>query len=148
MNRNSIRLAALASIAALALAAMPAAQAAGPQGFNGPQAAPHAPAASGPQGFGHDGPVTVAWVKDKGTDDQVVTLRGRFTEHLRGEKYTFVDEQGGSITAELDNDRDWSMIQRGAPVEIRAEIDRDFTGTTLDVRSARPLQGREPQPRK
>ncbi|MDO5530860.1 NirD/YgiW/YdeI family stress tolerance protein [Sutterella sp.] len=136
MTRNSIRLASLAAIAALAIAAAPAAQASGPHGFEHPHAAPHAAA---PQGFAHSGPVSVDWVLRNGSDDQHVTLRGRFTEHIRGDKYEFVDEAGHGITAELDDDRNWSMIRRGAPVEIRAEIDRDWNRTSLDVISARPL---------
>ncbi|MDO5530862.1 NirD/YgiW/YdeI family stress tolerance protein [Sutterella sp.] len=136
MTRNSIRLAALASIAALSLAAMPAAQAGGPQGFEMHHPEAHARA---PQGFGHGQLVTVDWVLKNGSDDQMVTLRGRFTEHIRGDKYEFVDEQGNGITAELDHDRDWSMVHRGALVEISAEIDRDWNRTELDVRSARPL---------
>ena len=83
---------------------------------------------------------TVQWVLENGADDQVVVLRGKFTQHLRGDKYEFEDEAGTAITAELDHDRDWSMVKKDAPMEIRAEIDRDWNRTKLDVRSAKPLK--------
>ena len=74
-----------------------------------------------------------------GKDHQIVTLRGKFTEHVRGDKYVFTDDKGASIRAELDHDRDWSMITKDAPVEIRAEVDKDWTEIELDVLSAKPL---------
>lgn len=134
-RRTNLRLAALASIAALAFAAAPAVQAAGPSGFDAPASAD----GRRPQ-FGNNKLVTVQWVLKNGADDQVVLLRGKFTQHLRGDKYEFEDEAGNAITAELDHDRDWSMVRKGAPMEIRAEIDRDWNRTKLDVRSARPLK--------
>ncbi len=153
---NKIRMAALASIAALALAAAGGVQAAGPEGFAAPAAATAADRA--PQGFGHDESadarapqgfgsqkfVTVDWVFKNGADDQVVRLRGRFTAHLKGDKYEFEDEKGDAITAELDHDRDWSMVRRGELMEIRAEVDRDWNRTKLDVRSARPVPAGKP----
>ena len=60
-------------------------------------------------------------------------------EHVRGDKYVFTDDKGASIRAELDHDRDWSMITKDAPVEIRAEVDKDWTEIELDVLSAKPL---------
>lgn len=57
----------------------------------------------------------------------------------RGDKYVFTDDKGASIRAELDHDRDWSMITKDAPVEIRAEVDKDWTEIELDVLSAKPL---------
>lgn len=135
-RRTNLRLAALASIAALAIAAAPAVQAAGPTGFDAPASAE----ARAPQGFGNNKVTTVQWVLENGADDQVVVLRGKFTQHLRGDKYEFEDEAGTAITAELDHDRDWSMVKKDAPMEIRAEIDRDWNRTKLDVRSAKPLE--------
>ena len=135
-RRTNLRLAALASIAALAFAAAPAVQAAGPTGFDAPASAE----ARAPQGFGNNKVTTVQWVLENGADDQVVVLRGKFTQHLRGDKYEFEDEACTAITAELDHDRDWSMVKKDAPMEIRAEIDRDWNRTKLDVRSAKPLK--------
>ena len=125
-RRTNLRLAALASIAALAFAAAPA--------------VPASAEARAPQGFGNNKVTTVQWVLENGADDQVVVLRGKFTQHLRGDKYEFEDEAGTAITAELDHDRDWSMVKKDAPMEIRAEIDRDWNRTKLDVRSAKPLK--------
>ncbi len=121
-------LAALAS----ALVALPV-LAAGPQGFAA------APQAQGPKGFDTEPATTVAAVLESGKDHQIVTLRGKFTEHVRGDKYVFTDDKGASIRAELDHDRDWSMITKDAPVEIRAEVDKDWTEIELDVLSAKPL---------
>ena len=109
-----------------------AAQAAGPSGFG---AASGTAPAGAPQGF-EPAATTVADILANGKDDQVVVLRGKFTNLIKSDKYEFVD----AITAELDDDRDWSMIVKDAPVEIRAEIDRDWTSTELDVKSARPLK--------
>ena len=94
--------------------------------------------AAGPQGFAA-APQAVAAGLESGKDHQIVTLRGKFTEHVRGDKYVFTDDKGASIRAELDHDRDWSMITKDAPVEIRAEVDKDWTEIELDVLSAKPL---------
>ena len=67
------------------------------------------------------------------------TLRGKFTGHIKGDKYVFTDTEGNSIKAELDDDKDWSMITKDAPVEIRAEVDKDWNSTELEVISAQPL---------
>ena len=48
--------------------------------------------------------------------------------------------RGGVITAELDHDRNWSMVHRGKLMEIRAKVDRDWNSTKLDVKSAKPLE--------
>lgn len=93
----------------------------------------------GPKGFDTEPATTVAAVLESGKDHQIVTLRGKFTEHVRGDKYVFTDDKGASIRAELDHDRDWSMITKDAPVEIRAEVDKDWTEIELDVLSAKPL---------
>ncbi len=117
---------------AAAFAALPV-LAAGPQGFAA------APQAQGPKGFDAEPATTVAAVLETGKDHQIVTLRGKFTEHVRGDKYVFTDEKGASIKAELDHDRDWSMVTKDALVEIRAEVDKDWTEIELDVLSAKPL---------
>lgn len=124
--------AALITAAAAALIGT-SAIAAGPTGFD--NTAP----AGAPQGF-EPQRVTVAEVLKNGKDDQVVTLQGKFTKLIKHDKYEFVDAAGDAITAELDDDRDWSMIVKDQPVEIRAEIDRDWNSTELDVKAARPLK--------
>ncbi len=148
-SRIRTRLAALASVAALA-AAIPAAAVAGPgdpgslgrapQGFDAPAQAQTAQASRAPQGFGDARPATVKQVLENAADKDVVTLRGRFTKHLKGDKYEFVDETGEAIAAELDDDRDWSMVRKDALMEIRAKVDREWRRTKLDVKAARPVK--------
>lgn len=116
---------------AASLVALPA-LAAGPVGFNAPAANN---VATTPNGV-----TTVAQVLENAPDDAIVTLRGRFTEHVRGDDYVFVDEKGTKIRAELDDDKDWSMVKKDALVEITAEVDRDWTNSVdIEVLSARPL---------
>lgn len=129
---------ALALAAALPLAAQ-AASGAVPQGFDAPAAA-QASQDKAPQGFGPTTPTTVENVIKNGADDEYVILRGRFTSHIKSDKYEFQDEAGGVITAELDHDRNWSMVHRGKLMEIRAKVDRDWNSTKLDVKSAKPLE--------
>ena len=73
------------TLAALAgaLVALPV-LAAGPQGFAA------APQAQGPKGFDTEPATTVAAVLESGKDHQIVTLRGKFTEHVRGDKVRVV----------------------------------------------------------
>ena len=116
---------------AASFVALPA-LAAGPVGFNAPAANN---VATAPNGV-----TTVAQVLENAPDDAIVTLRGRFTEHVRGDDYVFVDEKGTKIRAELDDDKDWSMVKKDALVEITAEVDRDWTNSVdIEVLSARPL---------
>ena len=117
-----------------AFAAMPV-FAGHPHGFDAASQA----AVQGPKGF-DAGPVsTVTHVLNTAKDHQIVTLRGKFTGHIKGDKYVFTDTEGNSIKAELDDDKDWSMITKDAPVEIRAEVDKDWNSTELEVISAQPL---------
>ena len=112
---------------------------AAPQGFDAPAAA-QTSQDKAPQGFGPTTPTTVENVIKNGADDEYVILRGRFTSHIKSDKYEFQDEAGGVITAELDHDRNWSMVHRGKLMEIRAKVDRDWNSTKLDVKSAKPLE--------
>lgn len=145
-SRTKTILAALGVAAAFAFGASAAttAMAAGPQGF---EAAPAQKTVSGPKGFEKEHPVapglsgitTVRQVIELGRDEDIVTLRGRFTRHLEDDKYEFVDEKGDKIRAELDDDYDWSMIAKDQLVEVEAEIDRHKQWIKLDVRRAKPL---------
>ena len=96
--------------------------------------------AAGPAGFGPDtaAKTTVADVLAHGADDSIVSLRGRFTKHLEDDKYEFVDEAGTAIRAELDDDRDWSMIAKDQLVDIMAEVDRYKQWIKIDVIKAAP----------
>lgn len=131
------------AFAALSSGAAPV-LAAGPQGF---ETAPAQKTASGPKGFeaqksvqaGLTGLVTVKQVIDGARDEDIVSLRGRFTRHLEDDKYEFVDEAGDRIRAELDDDEDWTMIAKDQLVEIEAEVDRYKQWLKLEVRRAKPL---------
>lgn len=81
---------------------------------------------------------SIAAVKDKATDDQVVFLKGRLTKHLGGEKFEFTDTAGDTIVVKLDDDYDWSHVSKDMPIEIEAEVDEDFIKLHLDVKCARP----------
>ena len=82
--------------------------------------------------------MTVKEVKDSARDDQYVMVKGRFTKHLRGDKYEFTGTDGETITAELDDDDDWSHVRRGDLYLIRAKVDKEWTKMKLEVKSARP----------
>lgn len=127
MTKLNTILASFAAVAAMA-AALPAAAA--PTGFDAPK---------GPQGFELPALTTVEAIKADGKDEQMVVLKGRFTKQLTREKFEFVDEKGDMIVCELDDDRDWSMVKKDALMEIRAEIDKDFTSLKLEVEAARAL---------
>lgn len=101
---------------------------AGPQGFD--------KGANVPQGF--NGPSTVASIKSNAKDDQVVTVRGRLTEFLGDEKYTFVDTKGDKIKVELDTDEgfNWSQIGKDELIDLTAEVDKDMFSTELKGISA------------
>lgn len=91
-----------------------------------------------PQGFETPAIVmSVAQARDA-VDGTRVQLRGKITEHLRADKYTFVDEHGDSVMVSLDSDRDWSNISRNEPIEIEAKVDRFWNSFKLEVKKARP----------
>lgn len=66
-------------------------------------------------------------------DDTPVVMVGQITENLGGDKYTFKD-QTGSLTVEIDAE-DWGGVTVGPneTVEIRGEVDKDFTSFKIDV---------------
>ena len=94
---------------------------------------------TGPQGFELSTLTSIKEVKDHSVDDQLVCVRGRFTEWLKGDKYWFVDEAGEGIETELDDDYDWSHIRKDQLVEIFAEVDKDSFNVELQVIRAKPL---------
>ncbi|MDD4557053.1 MAG: NirD/YgiW/YdeI family stress tolerance protein [Alphaproteobacteria bacterium] len=69
------------------------------------------------------------------SDDTPVVLVGKIEKSLGNEKYVFTDESG-KITIEID-DEDWKGLTVGADdvVEIRGEVDKDFTSIEIDVDS-------------
>lgn len=92
------------------------------------------------QGFDAVKPITIKKLKETARDDDFVTLRGRFTKHVRSDKYQFTDEAGDTIVAELDDDKDWSHVRRDAPCEIWAKVDKDWNKIELDIKRVTPLR--------
>jgi uncharacterized protein (TIGR00156 family) len=88
------------------------------------------------QGGGFTGPGgtvnTVAEAKNM-PDDSPVTLTGKIEKSLGGDKYQFRDKSG-TLVLEIDND-DWNGVTVGENdlVEIIGEVDKDFSGLTIDV---------------
>lgn len=120
---------------ALMTLVVPVCMAAGPVGFgNSPNN--H----SQPQGFSLNPMNDIATLKKNAYDDQLVTIKGRFTKQLTKDKFEFTDTKGQTIVMELDDDRNWSFIRKDALVEIVAEVDKDFKGIELECINARNLE--------
>lgn len=111
-----------------------AAVAAGPSGFDN-QAHPGAP-----QGFTHQKMDSIAQLKSDAKDDQIVVIDGRFTKQIKKEKYEFTDAKGDTILVDLDDEKNWSHVQKDAKVELTAEVDKDFTSTELDALEVKVLK--------
>lgn len=123
-------------LTAAVCAVMPlAVKAAQPQGFANQPAA-----GTAPQGLTVDQLTSVRAIRDKGRDEQMVVLKGRFTKQLGRELYEFTDTNGDTIACELDDDRNWSHVRKDALVEISAEIDKGYTKLELEVIEARPIK--------
>lgn len=77
-------------------------------------------------------PTTVEAAK-KMSDESAVVLVGKIEKNLGNEKYTFTDATG-SITVEIDHE-DWrgQTVSPEDTVEIRGEVDKDFTTIEIDV---------------
>lgn len=107
---------------------------AAPQGFDNASA-------TAPQGFSAAAAtnMTVANVIANGTDEMDVTMRGRITKMIGQDKFIFEDETG-TIVVELDDDKDWSHIQKDQLIDIHGEIDRDANSIKVDVKDATALE--------
>ena len=117
---------------ALMTLVVPVCMAAGPVGFG------DSPTNYGqPQGFSLNPMSDIATLKKNAYDDQLVTIKGRFTKQLTKDKFEFTDTKGQTIVVELDDDRNWSFI---ALVEIVAEVDKDFMSIELECINARNLE--------
>ncbi|MDL2307792.1 NirD/YgiW/YdeI family stress tolerance protein [Desulfovibrio sp. OttesenSCG-928-C06] len=94
------------------------------------------------QGGGFTGPapdpITVEQAK-KLPDDSNVTLRGHIVKNLGGENYLFKDSSG-EITLEIDAEC-WRGQQVGPEdlVEIRGELEKEFSGIEIDVDEVKKL---------
>jgi uncharacterized protein (TIGR00156 family) len=94
------------------------------------------------QGGGYKGPgaaaITVAEAKNL-RDDTPVILQGKIERFLGDEKYLFSDDTGNMIV-EIDN-RVWGnlSVDENEMVEINGEIDREFRGNEVEVRTIRKI---------
>ena len=122
-------------VSALCAMAVPfAALAAGPTGFDSKDR----PGA--PQGFTHQKMASIEQLKSEAKDDQIVVIDGRFTKQIKKEKYEFTDAKGDTILVDLDDEKNWSHVQKDAKVELTAEVDKDFTSTELDALEVKVLK--------
>lgn len=73
-------------------------------------------------------------------DDSYVVLEGRIEKQVRREHYIFRDASG-SIEVEIDDDvwRGVNVTPRDR-VRLTAEIDQDWNGTEVDVKSVVKIQ--------
>jgi uncharacterized protein (TIGR00156 family) len=91
-------------------------------------------------GYRGPGAVTTTVSEAKNLRDNTpVILQGRIERFLGDEKYLFSDDTG-SIVVEIDN-RVWGnlSIDQTDVVEIDGEIDRDFRGNEVEVRTVRKI---------
>ena len=63
---------------------------------------------------------TIADIKANGWDEQRVLVDGEFTEHICKDLYTFTDNEGNSMTVEVDDDI-WYQLSMDTPVRIYAK---------------------------
>ncbi len=73
-------------------------------------------------------------------DETPVKLRGYIVKAQGDENYEFKDATG-TVTVEID-DEDWNGVKATPEtlVELRGEVDKDFTRTELDVDSVQLVQ--------
>lgn len=129
MSPFSIKRPLLAGLLALSLSTG-AALAAEPAGFG-------TPATVAPQGFGDAAVMSIAQLKADAKDKEIVALEGRFVERLEKDKYLFKDRTGDTITAELDDDKDWTHVVKDQPMKITVEVDRDWNSVEVEVIDAK-----------
>ena len=91
-------------------------------------------AMANPAAGGFTGPSQAAVTKHLSADPSVV-LVGKIEKSLGGEKYLFTDKTG-SVTVEIDNE-DWRglSVNEKDTVELRGEVDKDFTSFEIGVDS-------------
>ncbi|AIR70018.1 YgiW/YdeI family stress tolerance OB fold protein [Dickeya fangzhongdai] len=128
----------LVVVATLCSASLSAAQTGG---FLGPSESSPTPPSSATGGFsGPDGSLTtVAQAKDM-RDDSWVRLQGNIIQRVGKDDYQFRDATG-TILVEID-DRRWEgqTITPEDRVELKGELDKDFSSVQLDVKQVRKIQ--------
>ena len=69
-------------------------------------------------------------------DDAKVVLEGKIKSQIKSDKYEFVDKNGDTIVAEIDNNK-WGNVTANEDtlLRIRGEADKDLTKTKIDVDS-------------
>ena len=92
----------------------------------------------GPKGFNQARLTTISDLKKSAKDDEIVRLEGSLVEQIKHDKYLFKDTNGDTIKLELDDDRDWSFIEKDQPLEIVAKVDKELMSFELELISARP----------
>lgn len=80
---------------------------------------------------------SVIQVQRDARDDQIVMLRGRLTNYFGDDIYEFTDTQGNSIEVELDDDQNWSFIEKDQLIDIIGKVDKDYFKVKIDVKDAR-----------
>lgn len=126
-----------AAVLTCAITGFSAAYASTPAGFDNAQSAP---VSGGPAGFKSQAATsTVADVLRTGVKNQRVVLVGRLTNYVDEDRYTFTDDTG-SVTVKLDDDRNWSHIQKDQLIRITGEIHRYKKHFVIDVEDAQPAQ--------
>lgn len=84
-------------------------------------------------------PTTIAEVQKNSYDDQRVLIEGQFTKHVYDDIFTFQDNNGTEMNVEVDDDC-WFNLELNVPVQILAEVDKDWHGMDLDVKGIKKLQ--------
>ncbi|MCD8213571.1 MAG: NirD/YgiW/YdeI family stress tolerance protein [Campylobacter sp.] len=94
-------------------------------------------------GFTGKGSASLISVKEalKLKDDTPVILEGKIKSQLKSEHYEFVDKNGDTIKIEID-DHIWQGIKvdENSLIRISGEVDKDFTETTIEVKSVELLK--------
>ena len=92
-----------------------------------------------PRGFGLElNELTVKQILTESKEDDTVRVKGRLTKYLGDEKFELTDSNNDTIIVELDNDRNWSYIEKDMPIEIIAKVDDEKVTKILEVKCAKP----------
>lgn len=84
---------------------------------------------------------SVAAILKNPVDDQRVTLRGKITRHIGGDKYMFSDGTGEMRVDIDDHQFPPQPINENTVVEIMGEVDTDFLQfSEVDVKTVRVVQ--------
>ncbi len=101
-----------------------------------------------PRGFGLElNELTAKQILADSKEDDIVRIKGRLTKYLGDEKFELTDKNNDTIIVELDDDRNWSYIEKDMPLEVIAKVDDEKVTKILEVRCAKPDFGEKgPRP--